>query len=197
MYKPSIEALKKAVLNKGYPLKTKTYELNIIGIRNDNSKPNAFDDTLCVLFKDEYDDETLICFSCTTDPGSYWLKNPLNVKGCAIMKEGHYPDVYKIGLHKGYKALEQIGKIWFVRDNDKDNELDFDAKTEINEVIKANIHHAALPENSTLVDKWSAGCQVINKGWNEFIELCAKSKLVTGQKYFSYTLINVKDIKNT
>lgn len=196
MYKPSIEILKKTLLKKGYPLKTNTYELNIIGIRNDNSKPNSFDDTLCVLFKDEYGDETLLCFSCTTDPGLYWLQHPLNVKGCAIMKEGHYPNVYKLGLHRGYKALEQIGKICFMRDNDKDAELDFKGGYEINEVIKANIHHAALPENSTVVDKWSAGCQVINKGWNEFIELCQKSKLITEQNRFSYTLININDIKH-
>lgn len=196
MYKPSIEILKMVLLKKGYPLKTKTYELNIIGIRNDNSKPNSFDDTLCVLFKDEYGDETLLCFSCTTDPGLYWLKHPLNVKGCAIMKEGHYPNVYKIGLHRGYKALEQIGNIRFVRDNDKDDELDFKGGYEINEVIKANIHHAALPETSVIVEKWSAGCQVINKGWNEFIELCQKSKLITEQNRFSYTLINISDIKH-
>ena len=196
MYKPSIELLKEALLKKGYPLKTGSYELNIIGIRNDSAKPNSFDDTLCVLFKDEYGDETLLCFSCTTDPGLYWLKHPMNIKGCAIMKEGHYPNVYKLGLHRGYKALEQIGKICFVRDNDKDDELDFKDGYEINEVIKANIHHAALPENSTIVERWSAGCQVINKGWNEFIELCQKSKLITEQNRFSYTLININDIKH-
>lgn len=196
MYKPTIELLLKAMRKKMYPVKTGTYELNIIGIRNDSAVPNSFDDTLCVLFKDEYGDDVLLCFPCTTDPGLYWLKHPLNVNGCAIMKEGHYVDVYKIGQHKGYKALEQIGNIRFVRDNDKDAELDFDSKTEINEVIKANIHHAALPENSVLVDKWSAGCQVINKGWNEFIELCEKSRLITGRNRFSYTLLNLNDVKN-
>ena len=112
------------------------------------------------------------------------------------MKEGHYEHVYKVGLHKGYKALEQIGNIKFVRDNDKDDELDFKGNYEINEIIKANIHHAALPENSTIVDKWSAGCQVINKGWSEFIELCSKSKLITERNRFSYTLLNITDLRN-
>lgn len=195
MEKPSIEKLKAVFAKKNYPLKKGSYELNIIGIRNDNSKPNSFDDLLCVLFKDEYGDETLLSFSCTTDPGTFWLMHPLNIKGCAIMKEGYYQDVYKIGLHKGYKALEQIGKIRFVRDNDKDDELDFNGKEEIFEVIKANIHHASMPENSVKVDKWSAGCQVINKGWNEFIALCEKSQNLTKQKYFSYTLLNLRDFK--
>jgi len=195
MEKPGIEKIKAVLAQKGYPLKRGNYELNIIGIRNDSSKPNSFDDLLCVLFKDEYGDDVLLSFSCTTDPGAYWLKNPMNVKGCAIMKEGHYVDVYKIGRHRGYKALEQVGKIRFVRDNDKDDELDFNGMTEIFEVIKANILHAAMPENSTKVDKWSAGCQVINKGWEEFINLCVKSQSITKQKYFSYTLLNRNDFK--
>jgi hypothetical protein len=195
MFKPSVEQLKKALFKKGYPIKTGEWELNLIGIRNDNAKPNSFDDTLCVLFKDHYGDDTLICFSCTTDAGLYWLLHPLNVDGCIIMKEGHYPDVYKVGLHRGYKALEQCGKIRYVRDNDKDAVLDFDAPLEVTGNFKTNIHHASMPEKSISVDKWSAGCQVINKGWEEFLELCEKSKLVTEKNLFSYTLININDVK--
>lgn len=195
MFKPSVEQLKKALFKKGYPVKTGEWEINLIGIRNDNSKPNSFDDTLCVLFKDHYGDDTLICFSCTTDPGLYWLLHPLNVDGCIIMKEGHYPDVYKVGLHRGYKALEQCGKIRYVRDNDKDAVLDFDAPYEVTGNFKTNIHHASMPEKSISVDKWSAGCQVINKGWEEFLELCEKSKLITEKNLFSYTLLNINDVK--
>ena len=196
MYKPSIEQLKKVLETKGYPILTNEWELNIIGIRKDNATPNAFDDTICVLYKDHYHDETLATFSCTTDAGLYWLEHPLNVDGCIIMKEGHYPNAYKIGLHRGYKALEQIGNIRYVRDNNKDAILDFDAKDEVVGNFKTNIHHAALPENSTIVDKWSAGCQVINKGWFDFLELCEKSLLITGVNHFSYTLINIKDVQS-
>ncbi|MBK6834056.1 MAG: hypothetical protein IPG89_07200 [Bacteroidetes bacterium] len=195
MYKPSIEQLKKVLTKKGYPIKTGEWELNIIGIRNDNAKPNSFDDTICVLFKDHYGDDTLITFSCTTDAGIYWLLHPLNVDGCIIMKEGHYPDVYKVGLHRGYKALEQCGKIHYVRDNNKDAVLDFDSKNEVFGNFKTNIHHASMPEQSISVDKWSAGCQVINKGWLEFLELCEKSVLVTERNLFSYTLINIRDVQ--
>lgn len=197
MYKPSIEQLKTAFANKGYPLNTGEWELNIIGIRNDNAKPNSFDDTMCVLFTDHYGDEVLSCFSCTTDAGLFWLEHPMRVEGCAIMKEGHYPDVYKVGRHRNYKALEQIGKIRYVRDNNRDATLDFGAKDEIYDNIKTNIHHAAIPENSTLVGKWSAGCQVINKGWFEFLELCEKSVLITQRNKFSYTLLNINDVKYT
>lgn len=197
MYKPSIEQIKKALLKKGYPIKTGEWELNIIGIRNDNAQPNSFDDTMCVLFKDHYGDDTLITFSCTTDAGLYWLLHPMNVDGCIIMKEGHYPNAYKIGLHRGYKALKQIGNIRYVRDNNKDAILDFDAKNEVVGNFATNIHHASFPEKSVVVDKWSAGCQVINKGWLEFLELCDQSVLITEKNRFDYTLLNIKDVKYT
>lgn len=195
MYKPSIQQIKTAFAKKGYSLRTGEYELNIIGIRNDSAMPNSFDDTVCVLFKDEYGDETLLYFPATTDPGMYWLQNPMNVNGTAIMVEGQYKGVYMIGTHKGYKALQQIGKINFVRDNDRDKELDFDAPKKIYAVIYANIHRATEKENSVSVDKWSAGCQVIQKGWSEFIELCEKSRLIREENLFDYTLINLRDIK--
>ena len=67
MNKPSIEKLKNAFVKKGYDLRKGEYELNIIGIRNNNSKPNSFDDLICVLFKDEYVDDTLLFFPATTD----------------------------------------------------------------------------------------------------------------------------------
>lgn len=195
MFKPSVEQVKNAMFKKGYPIKTGEWELNLIGIRNDNAKPNSFDDTLCVFFRDHYGDDVLICFSCTTDPGLYWLLHPLNVDGCIIMKEGHYPDVYKVGLHRGYKALEQCGKIHYVRDNNKDGVLDFNAKYEVVGNFKTNIHHASMPEKSVSVDKWSAGCQVINKDWEEFLELCGKSVMITERNRFSYTLLNINDVK--
>lgn len=196
MFKPSVDQLKKVFVKKGYELRKGEYELNIIGIRNDSAKPNSFDDMICVLFKDEYGDDTLLCFPATTDPGLYWLKHPMHAEGTAIMVEGRYEQAYKLGTHKGYKALQQVGKINFVRDNDLDNELDFDSTKKIHAVIHANIHRAAEKENSALVEKWSAGCQVIQKGWQEFIELCEKSSLITETNLFDYTLINASDLKH-
>lgn len=195
MNKPSIEQLKKAFVKKGYDLRKGEYELNIIGIRNNNSKPNSFDDLICVLFTDEYGDDTLLSFPATTDPGTYWLEHPMCADGCAIMQEGHYKDVYKVGLHKDYKALQQIGNIHYVRDNNKDNVLDFDAAKKVVGNFATNIHHADAWEKSVQVDKWSAGCQVIQKDWHEFIELCEKSRLITETNLFDYTLLNANDLK--
>ena len=195
MFKPSVEKIKQAFIRKGYTLRRGNYELNIIGIRDENAKANSFDDTICVLFKDEYNDDVLVCFPATTDPGTFWLEHPMNVKGCAIMSEGQYIDAYKIGIHKNYKALQQIGEINYVRDNNKDDVLDFNAPFKSKGNFATNIHHADEAEKSVRVDKWSAGCQVIQKGWHEFIELCEKSRLITERNLFDYTLLNIHDVK--
>ncbi len=198
MYKPKIEQLKTAFQKSGYKLNTRTWELNLIGIRCNKGQSNTFDDTLCVLFKDEYGDDTLICFSCTTDPSLFWLLHPMNAEGCLILKQGQYPNAYKLGVHKGYKALEQISAMHYYRDNNKDNELDINASSKaVTGIFKTNIHHASFPnETSAQLDKWSAGCQVINKGWLEFLELIDQSILVTGKKVFDYTLFNVDDLND-
>jgi hypothetical protein len=193
MYKPSIDHIKTAFKNKGYVFHTGEWELNIFGIRNDSAQCNSFDDTMLIVFKDHYGDDTLAAFSCTTDAGLYWLLHPMQVVGCIIMKEGNYPKAYKIGLHRGYKALEQIGNIRYVRDNNKDAILNFDSKNEVIGNFKTNIHHASFPEQSSQVDKWSAGCQVINKGWLDFLELCEQSRLITQKNVFDYSLFNKKD----
>jgi hypothetical protein len=83
------------------------YNLNIIGIRSKDHKPNSFDDRMCVVFRDEQGWVTRT-WECTTEPGKYWLENPTNVSGTAILVPGQYRSVYKIGQASGkYDALVQ------------------------------------------------------------------------------------------
>lgn len=200
MFKPGIEQLKSVFARKGYKLKTREYELNIVGIRNNNAKPNSFDDTICVLFKDEYKDDVLLTFSATTDPGLYWLENPMQKEGCAILKEGQYEDAYVVGLHRGkYKALVQRGgKVTVIRDGDRDKLMDNNSANEISGYFGINIHRAKERGTTTIVDRFSAGCQVLANAeeFDEFMELCEKSRLITGRNRFTYTLINVLDLKH-
>jgi hypothetical protein len=199
MYKPTITQLKGAMSKKDYPLKTGEYELNIIGVRNDNATPNSFDDTMCVLFKDEYGDDVLLTFPITTDPGLYWLNHPMQVEGTGILKEGYYENAYIIGLHRGkYKALCQRGAmVTVIRDDNKDNILDFFSGKETTGFYGINIHRAKEKGETKVVDKFSAGCQVFENAdhFEEFMELCEKSKLITERNRFSYTLLNVNDLK--
>lgn len=193
MYKPDTERLLSVYKSKKYPLQKGIWELNLFGIRTDNGSPNTFDDTIGVLVKDAYGQTQVHTFSATTEPGTYYLKHPLNKDGCLILLEGHYPDVYKIGQHRGYKALEQCGNMIYVRDNNRNDLPEIATSSLISGNFKTNIHHAAIPELSKRVDKWSAGCQVINQGWYDFLNLFAESYLITGRNVYSYSLFNSRD----
>ena len=154
---------------------------HIIGVRSRENKPNSFDDLIYVI-----DKEKVSCYPCTTDPGSYWLNHPMNVEGTAVLVPNQYIDTWAIGLHRGkYKALRQLRDVSVYRDNDRDNIAE---KGSIQKgLFGINIHRANELSTSVLVDKWSAGCQVISspKDFKEFLSSCISSKL----QMFTYTLL--------
>lgn len=171
--------------------KYKIYEdgrLNIIGVRNRNYKPNTFNDELWVFWKDGKEWDWTKYTNFTTLAGLYYLKNPMNAAGCALLAEGQYLDSYKIGLHKGeYEALVQVKPVRIYRDNNQNNSFDFVNMQTGNYGI--NIHRASTKDSQS-VDKWSAGCQVF--GWflmyQDFMRLCRWHRDRFGNT-FSYTLI--------
>lgn len=56
-------------------------------------------------------------FKATTDPGTYWLLQPMQPQGTAILSEGQYPDAWQLGLHRGqYLALVQVKPVTITRD---------------------------------------------------------------------------------
>ena len=181
------------------------FDLNIVGIRSVNSKSDSFDDLLCVLYKDNDNDWVLEKFACTTDPGKHWLTNPLNKKGTLIMVPGQVRGAYELGLHgrtgsSPYEALEQIKPMLYVRDNNKDNILDFkliDLKSNwIRGIFKTNIHRASKWKTLLGIGKYSAGCQVIQspKDFERFLSLCHLQVKHGHGSSFTYTLINETDI---
>tara|TARA_B100000963_G_scaffold361518_1_gene397396 strand:- start:2723 stop:3322 length:600 start_codon:yes stop_codon:yes gene_type:complete len=181
---------------KGYAFFFKgDYNLNIIGVRGENRDANKFDDSLLCIYKINgewvVDDYTI-----TTDAGTHWLENPMNKKGCAILKCNQYRGCYKLGLHRGeYMALVQKGKVEVYRDNNKDNFLDLDESTLDEGYFGINIHRSNPRTESKSVDKWSAGCQVFQKksSYDKFIGTCLKASDLWGDK-FTYTLINEKEL---
>ena len=183
-----VESLGHVVFTEGI------YNLNIIGIRNKDSNANEFDDRMCVAFQDELGWITRT-WSCTTDPGTYWLDNLSNVAGTAILIPGQYRGVYKIGKHRGqYDALVQRGgTVKVYRDANKDEVLDMDPNTEQEGYFGINIHKAG--EHSTEVNKWSAGCQVFaNKDdFEEFMSICYAARTKWGDS-FTYTLIDEPEL---
>ena len=179
MKTPTIEELKAKFTELGY----QWMPFHIIGIRSKANEPNKFDDLICLIDGDE-----LKVFTGTTNPGTYWLKNPMNVNGCAVLKKGQYVDTWQIGLHKGqYTALTQAKKVTVFRDDDKDAIAEEQGKEDTG-IFGINIHRANPSATSTLIEKWSAGCQVLNnsKEFKELIQAC----IASGKKYFTYTLID-------
>ena len=199
------EKIAEVMASKGYKYFTddnnKSYDVNIIGIRNDETKgrvTNAFDDTITISYKSEDGKWQYNEFKCTTDPGSHWVKNILNEKGVAILKPGQYRGSHKIRLHQGkYLALGQKKEVTVYRDNNRDGNYDLDESKTDTGLFGINIHRATSRAGgkSTRVDKWSAGCQVIadNDDWHEFLDICQSAREIHGNS-FSYTLLESKDI---
>ena len=188
-FKPTFQEVREVILNKGYKFFTGAYSINIIGIRCSLNK-NIFDDTICILYYDAKHEEKIYYFPATTLAGHSWLKRLINPKGTFILKEGQFLGVYKEGLHKGRWGLVQNKPLPHYRDNNKD--LNHDLKGEVHYgMCAANIHDTNGIE-SKYVNRWSAGCQVINKNFDRFKAICKMSFAKYG-KIVSYTLINKND----
>lgn len=189
--------IRKALLKKGYRwLDSGPYHLNMVAVRRNTAIANAFDDVFTVSHFDgqawRYAE-----WKCTTDPGLYWLLNPMNVKGTAILPLGQYLDCWRIGMHQGaYEALVQCQPVTVWRDSDRDNRLDYGgtAPTDTG-IFGINIHRANALRESVQVDKWSAGCTVIANP-NNFAALMvlAKESARLGRASFSYTLLGEADV---
>ena len=128
----------------------------------------------------------------------HWEQNLLNKNGVAILVPGQYRGSHEIGLHQGkYEALRQKKPLKVFRDNNRDGRYDMDPNRIFEGIFGINIHRATkwIGKESTLIDKWSAGCQVIaaNDDFRQFMELCNKAKDIWGNS-FTYTLIESKDI---
>lgn len=181
----------------------KPYNLNIVGVRSKDLRPNIFNDMMFLFWK--YRGEWVLHkYPMTTDAGLYYLLNPLVHSGTAIMKMGQNIGAYKLcgqgygckGHGKSeYTALRQVKPIEFYRDNNRNSRFDFDESSVEKKVISANIHRANKWAIAQLVDRYSAGCQVIQNpsDYNEFIGFC-KASLVHYPNEFTYTLIDLNKL---
>ncbi len=172
---------------------SRPWDLNIIGVRRKNGVPNRFDDRIFVVCKDDAEVLRMWSWAVTTDPGLFWMQNPMNKLGTACLVPGQYRGCWQIGLHSGKPALKQIKTVKTYRDSNKDAILDLDPSTISEGLYGINIHRAG--NDSQSVDKWSAGCQVFPRDadFDDFMELC--NKQVTAARYttFSYTLLEEED----
>ena len=186
----------KIFAKKGYVFFTKgEYNLNIIGVRHKGAKvSNRFEDCFVVIYNTANEQNVKRVFTCTTLPGKKAMEHPIQIKGTAILKEGQYRGAYQIASHKGkYKALCQKKPLIVYRDNNKDHVYDLSPLSIDKGIFGINIHKAG--DNSTLVDGWSYGCQVLAKSidFNALMRLAERSASIYGNS-FTYTLINEEDL---
>jgi len=193
----TIKQIEKTLLSKGYLVYNQPDRLNIVGIRTQNAaSPTTFDDYIAYFY---YDDKGRLIGKvapATTDPSVYYLRdNPMNLSGTAILKSGQYLDAYKIGTHADkYTALVQRKPVTVIRDNDRNDLLNFFATTETG-LFGINIHRASRgKDNSAIIGPDSAGCQVFKNesDFNEMMRLAQVSRAKYGNN-FTYTLLDEMD----
>jgi len=158
------------------------YKWQPFRIRSDANIPDKFDDLIILI-----ENNNIVKFTGTTNPGTHWLKNLLNPKGSALLKPNQYLNTYQLGLHQGkYTALCQRKPVTVYRDANKNNFAEETAVTDTG-LFGINIHRANPNAISSIIDKWSAGCQVLNDptDFNFLIKRCKES----GLKEFTYTLL--------
>lgn len=202
----TVENLKAVFAAKGYKYASGNLDLNIVGIRSTTSQSNSFDDRMIVAYLDKVGQQVLKEYPMTTDPGKPWLLKPLDPGGCAVIVPGQYIDAYMIGIHgrtkpapRQYEALEQVGMINYVRDNNKDSTIDFslyaDKKNIFPGLLKTNIHRASQWAVTRFVETYSAGCQVLEDPANfeELMAAARASRDFLKKNRFTYTLLEEKD----
>ncbi len=184
----SKEVLEKAIKAKGYKWDSL---FNLIGIRSADTTSNTYNDfiTLSYFADNKWN---FIGFEATTDPGLYWLKNPSNVKGTAILVPKQYIDCWVIGKHSGYEAFIQLGgPVSVYRDLDKDNYLDMEGTIDTG-YFGINIHRSHLTILQTWIEKYSAGCQVFRR--DSALQTVLKLFKNTQRTHLTYTLLTENDL---
>lgn len=187
-----LDALRAAYKRHGYAwFDSAPYDLNLFGVRCATGT-NLFDDLVgCAWFDDH--GWHLEVWPATTDPGRYYLQQPMVEGGTAILVEGQHRGCWTLGEHFGYPALVQWGgEVPVYRDATLDTAHDLDPTTITTGWYGINLHKAAAVTEA--VDNWSAGCQVLARH-DHFDRLMRLARLQQqhnpGWATYTYTLLTL------
>lgn len=192
----NLNSIIKSAEKLGYPIDKRPNKLNVIGVRNSKAtSQDKFDDLLAYFTYDNNGNLVGKVVPATTDPSTYFLKTPMNVKGAAILKSGQYKDAYAIGLHRGqYEALVQVKPVTVIRDDDRNALINYFAPTQTG-LYGINIHKSTKGKsNEDIIGTDSAGCQVF-RNIPDFLDMMRMAQ-TSRKKYgntFTYTLIDERD----
>lgn len=173
--------------------------LNLIGIRDNQSDAdrdaNAFNDRILAAWYD-HGRPILLSWPATTDPGRIYRLRPVSKAGTAILTPGQHINLWTLGSHRGaYQALVQNTPCTVYRDTDRDAAISTDKLPTERGFFGINLHRTAESFTPTLVDRWSAGCQVI-PDYDDFAMLLALARKAAraGQTALTYTLLTTRDL---
>lgn len=189
--------IKSILKQNGYALYTEPYRLNIVGLRSESIVPNQFDDEIHVFYSKPDGSWNYHIWPATTDPGTFWLNNPVYEQGTAILAQGQYQNSYAIGKHKGlYEALVQTKPVTVIRDYDRDAMLDFYNGEKQTGNFGINIHRAESTGTTKQINKYSAGCQVFQDAHDfaQFMALCEQHRKLYGNS-FTFALVDFRSMR--
>ncbi|MES2386486.1 MAG: hypothetical protein V4543_00685 [Bacteroidota bacterium] len=195
----NVSSVISVVVAKGWRVFTRPFELNIVGIRSANLRSNRFDDVMCVFWKDDAGTWQGRQYACTTDPGTFWLENPMQPQGTAFVCEGQFIDCWSQGLHRNqYKALVQRGPMNIVRGLARAEGIDWGNAKVIRGVYGIDLHRALRSGTSYTVDEHSAGCQVLAEA-EDFAELMQLADIHASRygNHFSYSLVDYRLLRRS
>lgn len=199
---PPVDAIVDVMEVKGHAVfrNARGHDLNLVGIRSADTRSNAFNDWLAVFYTFPAGRWNSFAFPATTDPGLHHrLHRPERgegPEGVAILKPGQYRSAWRLGRHRGrYKALVQQRPVTVYRDPDGDDELDMQEDRLDTGLFGINIHRANETRPSVRVDRWSAGCQVVQDPdhFRFLLGLCDRQVEKGIGSAFSYTLLEERD----
>jgi len=172
--------------------------IHFCGFRN-LKEPDEWNDSLYWFWINKAGKMTgKVTHNFTTEPGMTELNKPSNSKGVAILKEGFYPYMWKLGLHKGlYQALVQNYACSVYRDSNKDSVFNLKKETVEDGVFGINLHRAAQYSTVLKVGPYSAGCQVFRDTptFNLMLVDILANIGLSGQITFPYCLIDNTDAR--
>lgn len=180
----------------GFPLREKPFEVNLLGIRS-AKVAGKYSDTICCFFTNRNNDIYWRQYPASTVPTGYWLLNPLNKKGCAILATGYHKDIWVDGLHNGKHPgfLQRGGNVTIFRDRSADMNIDLDPNSKEVGMFGINMHRYWSSDLKT--DKSSAGCQVLDQAHVNEILLCWQwEKNTYKSKFLSYGLIDEETLQD-
>ena len=182
--------------SKGYRLYDDPYQINVVAYRSKHVRSNRFDDEIHVFYRDDQRQWHYHIFAATTDPGQYWLDNPMHPQGTAFLKKGQYLDAYAVGYHRGqYQALVQTKPVTVIRDYDRKGLFHwFESGKEDTGNFGINVHRASGTGTTKAIDHHSAGCLVFSRAedFTHFMKLAAIHQGRYGNR-FTLTLVDFRD----